>query len=195
MTQTKKCCKCCQEFEAEVTVVASVGRRRVVVQRVCKECFETRHKWVKKRAHARERQARALAEPRSRGLAPEAAEARKYGQSRPAIARALGITERAVVMAEESLLLKLRTNPNLRAAYAEYNDDGAPLLVQLVRELRPVQREITLLDLQQELFEWWAVLTQARRAGLTDADGLGEATAAVAKSHALLAAKIASGKL
>ncbi len=193
--QTKKCVNCNAEFAAAATVVHAPNCRRVVSQRVCSKCGKGRHRWVKRCAHARERRARAAAPRRSTSDTAEEQAARQFGRSRPEIARELGITEREAALAEQSLLRKLRGDRALRAAFAEFTSEGCPLLVQLIRELRPPQKEINLLNLQAELIEWWGVLALARKAGLTDADGLGEAEASVAKSHALLAEKIRKGKL
>ena len=195
MTRGRQCCKCGAHFQAEVRQVPCPGGTRVVSQRVCPACTRTRHKWIKRQANDQARRLRAAGPPLPTDSTPEELVARKYGRSRPDIARPLGITERAVAMAEQSMLRKLRSHRALRAAYTEFTADGCPLLVKLIRELGSVQREITLLDMQGELIEWWNVLETARRAGLTDADGLREATAAVAKSHALLAEKIQKGKL
>ena len=190
MTRRKRCCKCGQQFAAEIKLVSCPGGRRLVSQRVCPDCTKARHRWVNRQARAQERAARPAAATKSTGISAQEQVAREYGRSREEIARTLGITEAMVRQGERTLLRKLRTNRRLSEAYAAFNDDGCPSLVQLIRELRPKQKEINLLQLQAELIEWWEVLTKARAAGLTDADGLGEALAGLAKCQALLAEKI-----
>lgn len=160
MNEQGRCRYCQQFFLYEVKVIhrrLSGGRTapRRVTRCVCDACQLSRQRWTKKNAR------------RSRACAFHALPGEFTPRSK--IARKTGLTPSQVEEIERRALAKLRGSPELKEAFALYEEDGMPLVDYIRGHIRAAveSREADLmLQLQIEIMDWWQVHDLAMTMGM-----------------------------
>jgi hypothetical protein len=153
------CFKCHSPFEYRSHVTAQGKPLNGTCRHVCDDCRARRKRWLDKR-----RKRLVVAPIRKLSLREQRARPGEF-TSRRLIARHLGIPPSLVADIERSALHKLRSSPELKEAFRQYQEEGMPAIEELVKTLRTPCSEL-LLGYQLEVADFRRVYERLEAEGL-----------------------------